>query len=450
MKRNVLILCITLFLIPVVAHADGLDDLSKKVSTGILDFFSGKINVRTAVVRFDNYSDLSGLAAQRYYQVVVSHLESQASLQFTDLMVHVRKERGEFNLTRLDKLNYLIYLKLVRNRDKIGTGVAIFSRTLDKIVYVKYYEELLPAAEIEFIEQTDYGFKSVGFARRIEIEAQKNLLDFKGILTRGGDYWYFFFYPHRIDIYKIENNRFRKFFNFKLNWERPYWPVLNYEGRMALFYQEDTLYLTLGTNFSPNSKIFSYSQNTFREVERLEFVPLRLVRLGDSDYLAGGQYAEAKNYFVEKLLLVPVTAGEIQKEEILLKQVPPFYSLDFSLAVAPTVEGIHLVDTDYNYRFLGSDFEEKVVEPERRGSALAVFKAKWLAVSDYSTGTDKLYFYKIEEGTRQLVYENTIRGEVILISGGSWQSRDGVWVYVKKNQNGRDEYSLQFWSENDG
>lgn len=470
MKKSLLVGSIVLFIISFPGHvgnvcyadnARGTDDLPRKVSDGVLNFFADKANIRAAIVKFENFSDFSDRAAQKFYQVLVSNLESSPSSQMThtDLMVNFVKKRGEFNLNRIDRLNYLIYIKLLNNRDKLGAGVAVFSRVLDKLVYVKYFEENVSTGERGMYEIRDYGFKGTGFSKQMEIDADKNLLDFKTIINPDNPttYRYFFYYPDKIDIFVMENNSFKRYFTYKLDWRRPYFPVLNKEGRLCLFYYDNGLYITVGSNFSPKSRIFRLKDNVWKEIAELNFVPTKLIRLNQNDYLAGGRYDEGKNYFRQTLVLVPFISGELDKSNRLEKRVPFFYSLDFSTVAREDtggmmLESIHLIDTDYNYRFLAGDFEERAVEPERRGSSLAALDGSWLAVSDYSTDVDKdiLYFYKIEEGGKRLVYENPVRGQAVFISPGAWKDRRGFWVYVKKEQENRVEYAeyrLQFWSK---
>lgn len=464
MKKSVLAASICLFFISFLAHvgyAQGVEILARKISDGVLEHFAGKTNIRTAIVKFENFSDLSDLAAQKFYQLLVSNLESSppSQLTHTDLMVNFHKKRGEFNLNRIDKLNYLIYIKLLNNRDKLGAGVAVFSRVLDKLVYIKYVEEKISTGERVLYNVRDYGFKGTGFSMLMDIDADKNLLDFKTVenpdnADNDAAYKYFFYYPDKIDIFVMEDNSFKKFFSYKLDWGRPYFPVLNREGRLCLFYHENGLYVSVGSNFSPNSRIFRLKDNVWKQIAVVDFTPLKLIRINQNDYLAGARYDEGKNFFRELLVLAPFISGELDQTNRLEKRVPVFYSLDFSIAGPKengemVLESVHLIDTGYNYRFMAGDFEERAVEPERRGSSLAALDGLWLAISDYSTreDKDKLYFYKIEEGSKRPVYENPIQGQAIFISAGAWKDHRGFWVYVKEKQGNRDEYRLQFWSK---
>ena len=456
-------------------YAQGLETLAGKVSTGILDYFTakGESNTRFSIIKYENFSGVTDLVAHKFYQQVAARLDGRPQALYNDLMIDFSQKKGEFNLNRIDRLDYLIYLKLIKNLDKVGAGIALFSRSLDKIVYIKYFEEEFSPGESNIYETVDYGFKGLGFSRQIEIDAEKNLLDFKNISNpAGGDereigVQYFFFYPAEIEIFETRDKQFKKIFSIKLEWGRPYYPVMDYEGKLCFFYRagddgSPVLYLTAGSNFSPRSKVLSYKNNQWQEEGVLDFVPIKSIRLNNSEYLAGALYDEGKNYFKEKLVLVPFVAGKLDTENPLEKKVVPFYAVDFSIPSQQSrvgaesgenvenVAGVHLIDSEYNYRFYAGDFQERGPMFERRGSALAALDGQWLALSDYSFSIqkDKLYFYKIQEGSKQAVYENAINGRVIFISAGSWQDRPGFWVYVEEVKNDNPVYRLQFWSKN--
>ncbi len=184
------------------------------------------------------------------------------------------------------------------------------------------------------------------------------------------------------------------------------------------------------------------------------------------NYLAGIRYALGKNYFEGKWILVPILPDTpiSDTEGVLEKQVQSFYASDYAIRPEDSqLMSIHMVDRDYIYRFFSDNFEQATAEKEERGSALCTLDGKWLAISNFSTGTDKLYFYRIESGSRQQVFENSIDGEIEFISDGIWKTAPGFWVKVKLlNRSSSNsalkspsigksetyaEYKLQFWSK---
>jgi hypothetical protein len=447
-----LVFCIIL---PISSFGEGLGELAEKTANSTADYFSDKYNIKAGIIKFENAAGVSDLTAQRFYQLLISKLETAANLNYTDLMINFHQNQGEFNLNRIHPLNHLIYLKLTRNKNRIGAGIAIFSRTLDKIVFIKYLEERFTAEEREIYHTTNFGFKSTGFAIIMEMEVKHQLLDLKSFLDQKGRLRFLFYYPAKIEFFKLTGNQLIKVFSYPLRWGKPYYPVMKYEGKLFVFFQDNQLYAVVGGNFSRTAKILTINQGetgTAAEVDTIDFIPFRRLELNDVQYLAGARYTPGKNYFQNKLMLLPFqfTSGRLLKEKYFVKEIPPFYSLDFSITgTGNSLDSIHIIDRDYRYRFLADNFEELTVEEAERGSALCCLEGQWLAVSDFSHGSDRLYFYTIEKGSRRLVFENKVNGEIIFISDGLWKAAPGFWVYLEqlKPPPTAPEYKLQFWSK---
>lgn len=465
------IVIILLFTCTVNIFGDGLNELAEKAATNISVFFKDKYNINTSIIGFENYSGISDLAAQQFYQLVVAGLEAAgpidsatpeaAKFQYTDLMVNFNKGKGEFNLNRIHQLNYLIYLKLIRNKLGIGLGVSIFSRVTDRLVYVKYIETPFVREEMEFFDTVLYSFKEAGFAKIVELEAKPNLLDLKSYVDSAGNLRFLFLYADKLDMFQMQESRLQKYFSLPLNWSESYYPVLEPEGRLAVFQVEGRLLVTVGCNFSAVSKVLTLKENEWMEIGSVNVVPLCAMRLNERDYIAGVRYALGKNYFMDRLVLAPMEdflGGRVSEEKsnyaFLEKMIPACYALNFSVGAAPgNLESIHLIDRDYKYRLLSDNCEPLTVEANgERGAALAVLDGQWVAMSQYSHENDSLYFYKIEKGSRRLMYQNDIDGEIVFISPGMWQSVSGFWVYVKRASAAPTtpptrDYKLQFWSK---
>lgn len=456
-KYTSLLLFVMCIISPFSSFGEGLGDLAGKTANSILDYFKDQYNIKTGVIKFENAAGVSDLTAQRFYQLLISKLETAANLSFTDLMINFHQNKGEFNLNRIHPLNHLIYLKLTRNKNKIGAGIAIFSRTLDKIVFIKYVEELFTIEEREIYLTTNFGFKNAGFSKIMEMEVKQQLLDLKSFLDQKGRLRFLFYYPGKIEFFHLTGNQLIKVFSYPIRWGKPYYPVMEYEGKLCVFFQENQLYAVVGGNFSRTAKIMTISEGegetgTAVEVDTIDFIPFRRLELNGVQYLAGARYTLGKNYFQNKLMLLPFqfTSGQLVKEKYFVKEISPFYSLDFSIAgSSSTLDSIHIIDRDYRCRFLADNFEELTVEEAERGSALCCLAGQWLAVSDFSHGSDQLYFYSIEKGSRRLVFQNKVNGEIIFISDGLWKAAPGFWVYLEhlKPPPAAPEYKLQFWSK---
>lgn len=443
MKKKIVFPVIFLFFISIF-YSQGLDQLAQKVNKGILDFFRDQYNVRISIIKFENLSGQSDLVAQKFYQLLVSKLESSKEIGFVDLLINFNEKKGQFNLNRANQLNYWIYLKLIKNRTKIGAGFVIFSRSLDRIVCIRYFETSLNAGEKDILITISFGFESLGFYKEIEMEATKNLLDLKTVLNPDGQYSYYFYYPEKVVAYSLTGNLLKKDFSIDLKWGRPFFPVLEYSGRLLIFQVDHSRFLTVGNNFSPKSMLFMKQNGQWQEIDRINFVPLKCIELNKTLYLAGARYEEGKNHFQNRIILLPINSGKFDKSQIFEKQIPTFYSLDFSTRNKELMS-VHMVDRNYYYRFFASDFEERMVEKVKRGSSLSILNDQWLAISDYTTVADKIFFYKVENGSRNLVYETEIPEEVVFISAGAWKTNNGFWIFVKKPLEYGDDYKLQFW-----
>ena len=423
-----------------------LERLSENISGYLNDFFSDHGNVHASIIKFEDFSEFSDLLAQKFYQLVVSKIEAGQRFRFIDMMINFNGNSGEFDLNKTHQLNFFISLKLIRNRDKLGAGVVVFSKTLDRIVGVHYNEVLFNQGELKTLDTVDFGFQSVGFSRIMEMNVQEDLLDVRSVQDPSGDLDHFFYYPDKIVLFKHGQGKMEKVSSVELSWERPYYPALEKEGILSAFRFGDAIYLTAGTNTSPLSKVIKYQDQKWTEYAPIDFIPFKILRVNDQYYLSGSRYQEGKNHFIDKIILSPFDYQTFKTEKQFEKSVPGFYSLAFS-TVENRLISIHLVDTLYSYRLYSDNFEQQTAEIEKRGSALSSLSDEWLAVSDYSRGNDTVYFYKIKNGRRQLVYKNRIEGEIVFISDGQWESFPGFWILVRKLSTSGNQYVLQFWSK---
>ncbi len=429
---------------------EGIDRLAGTIADAVGESLKDAFQKKASIIRFENFSELTDQSAVKFYQIVVSRLERQTGVQFIDLMINFNNGQGEFNESAAGDISYPIYLKLIRNMDKIGVGAVVFSRIQDRIIALKYTEETVPKGEREILDVQQYGFMELGFARVIEIDAEPQLLDFRTITDLQGEERFYFLYPDKIEVFGIIQNRLTKLLSVDLDWERPYYPAIKPEGKLFVAYHNNEGYLAVGTNFAPLSKMFRFEELQWQELDGTDFTPIRLVDINQETYFLGARYEMGKNYFQDKIVLAPFADGKVQTQRQYEKQISFHYSIDFSTR-DNQLNSVHLVDLDYNYRFLGADFEIATTDVARRGSSLAALDGQWIAVSAYTEapGSDKLFFYKIDNSARQLVYEKSVDGSARFLTNGTWKSMEGFWVYLEKPMPYRSEYKLQFWQKNE-
>ena len=441
-------ICSLLFLIAISGNAAAQQGAEGLVADGagyLGSFFKDKFDIRVAIVRFENKSELSDLAMQKLYQMLISRLESEKNIRVADLLVNFANGRGEFNLSQAGDLDYLIDLKLVQNKSRTGLGLSVFSRLQDRIVTLKYFEKSLSRGEMEFLNTQDFPFSELGFSKLLEFESKEDLMDIQSIAADGGQTQYFFYYPDEIVIYLARETRLEKLAQFKLQWTRPVHPVLHHEGKLLLFRSGPSLLLTAGNNFSPYSQVLAFRDGRWQEVQKLNFVPFRYIVLNQNPYLVGARFEEGRNFFKDKVYFLPFN-DPAEKASAYEKKTYPAMAVDFSTQEGQ-LQAVHLIDRSYNYHLFSAEFEEKSPLPEKKGASLAVLGGEWLAVSDHTRGSDQLFFYDIRDGGQRPVYTARISGEVQFIAAGSWQSAKGFWAGVRQRADGLERLLVQFWGK---
>lgn len=447
--RKICLLTAILILLFQALPAQGIESLAQSAAGFLSTFFKDKFDSRAAVVQIDNLSDLSDLAIQKAYQLIFAQLEGEKNLQFLDLLIDFTENKGNFNLNKADQLNYLVYLKFIRNRSKIGLGIVVFSKRVDRMVGFKYVEQEVSGGEKEMLNTRQFGFSELGFAKKTELDVKTNLLDIQEIQGADGRFEYFFFYPDEIIGYELQNQHLNKHSSIKLQWPRPFYPTQECEGKLLLFADGPTHFMTAGGNFTAEAKLFQFQNAAWRETDHIPFVPLKLLQINGQTFLAGGQYESGRNSFGGKVLFMPLGKNSLDKGNAYEKKVPAFYSIDFSLA-GQQLQTVHLIDLDYQYHFLSADFNEIAVPMARKGASLAVLNDEWLAMSDYSQMNDRLFFFDIRNGGQKPIYENKIEGEIVFLRAGIWLGQRGFWVNIRTMTNGYARFVLQFWGKSNG
>jgi hypothetical protein len=436
--------------LPPPVASSGSDALAQAVADHVRAYSRDKFELSFAVSRIENASPLPDAAVQKIYQLIAARLETETSFSFRDSLLSFSNGRGEFNPRTLDDVNHLIYLRLVQNLNKTGIGVVIYSKRQDTVVSVRYAETEIPAGERNLLVKSDFGFSGLGFAKLAEWQPPAGLLDVCAVPSAGGPPMLLLLYPAEIEVRQLRDDRLEKSSTLKLNWGRPFYPVLHPEGRMALRQQGGTLLLAAGGNFSNASKIFRFSDGKWTETDHVDFVAQAWLTINAAPYLAGARYQTGQNTFQGRIFLLPVAAdgGTTDKASLYEKSVPPFLALDVN-APGGRLESLHLIDLGYVYHQYSSEFAERLADPmlRRSGSALAVIPGQWLATSDYSSGADRLFLTGIGDGGWRPTYDQPIDGEIVFIRDGSWQGTPGFWVYVRRSRDTYDEYPLQFWGK---
>jgi len=424
--------------------AQGLDRLAGQTADSILEAAAGGATADVTIIRLENHSFLSDAEVQRLYNTIAARLEASAAIRFHDSLLSLQDGRGQFNQTPQQTATFLVAITLVTNRTRIGVGSAVFSRRLERLTAFKYWEAEVGKPELLALRALDGSFAQAGFSLQHEVEVRDQLLDIAGDQEAGGENRYYCLYPDEVEIFTVEEKAMRHVMALPLAWSRPFYPTQVPEGRIFVLRQGNELYLAVGTNSSPNSRIMNRKGANWEAVRDIPFVPFALLTINRTPFLVGAPYAPGKNFFTGRMCFLPWPATPDTTATSYEKVFPPFYAADFT-SKDGVFQSVHLVGTDYLLHFYEADFSERPPAPDRQGGALAVCQDSWLALSAYTHGEDHLQIAALNGGGRRFLYSTSLPGEIGFIRAGTWEQRPGFWVLLNVHRDGATRSTLQFW-----
>ncbi len=426
-----------------------LEKTVENLSGSVSSFLQDKRNPTLSVVSLKNATNLSDNAVQKIYQLIVFRIESNPKIKFKDSMLSFVDGIGKFKINRNRGLRYLMSLNIIRNKSKIGIGLTLYSVNLDKMVFTKYLEWDAIQGEIKFLNIQENKFNDFGFEKIIEIGSKKGLLDMKTRINEKGDLLYHFYYYDRIQIFKKENNVLQKKNVIELVLDKGYSPAIEPEGKLFFFNHDGNKFMVLGNNYSSKSSVFSLTDNVWKLYSKIDFIPFEIFKRNGERYFIGGKYEYGKNYFKNKLILKSINGVINNSNDEYFKSIKKFYSISF-LKEGDKINSMYTIDTNYNFINYGSNFEVLGDDKGGNGFALSNLDNKWIIKTAFSTGKDKLRFFKINEIEANPKYEKNVEGEILFVNEGKWNDNVGVWIYLKTKIHSYFNYKLQFWSKKNG
>ncbi len=448
-KKWVVLFLILIFYISINVYSQNkdLNFIIEKLSNNVITFLKSNRQPSLSIISLKNSTQLTDDAIQKLYQFIVYRLELSQNIKFKDSMLSFVNGRGKFNLKRTRGIRFLMTLAFIRNKSKIGIGITLYSVNLDKLVFSKYLEWSPPSGEIDFLNIEEKKFADFGFDRIIEIDAKKNLLDLKTIIKNGENLFYFYYFDH-IDIFRKNNSVLTKKSVIKLNLDKNSLPVIKREGQLLFFNHHEKDYMVIGNNTSENSQIYIYTDNEWKYLMHIDFLPFETFFSNNKMYFIGGRYDLGKNYFENKLIMKSINGTLNNSEQGYYKTINKFYSISF-LKEGDKINSMYTVDLNYNFTNYGANFEIKSKDTYKSGYAFALSENIWIIKTAFTSEKDSLSFYKINEIEKKPKYIKHIKGEILLISNGNWNNKKGIWIYFKKKMNNYFVYKLQFWSKNE-
>lgn len=426
-------------------NAQGIQSLSEKINGNIDAFFKNKNQIKYSIIRFESSSNLSDLELQRFYHLIITPLERSGNRQFRDLSTGFNNGKGNFDLNRINEINHFISIKLINNMGKIGAGIIIYNRNVNRIVSVKYYEESIKNREVELLGIKDPGLSSREYSKVYDIRVNSNLLNVASSNIQGTEY-VFFLLNDRIDTYTLTENSILKIKSNKIEWGRPYFPSILNEGNLFLFEENSDIYLVAGSNFSRYSHIFNLNNNILKNIAKFDFSVADIFMINGIRYIAGFNYSFGKNFYKGKLYLKQFNSVNFNAGETFIKNLPDFYSAAF-FKEGEEFRSLFLIDLNYNMRIFSDTINETPGSDSKFGYTHAISEDV-IAISSYTQNNDRLKMIKIGNDLTTPIFNNEISGKIRLIKKGVAEGKPGFWIIVENYNKGFKNLKLQFWRKN--
>ena len=428
-----------------LVSSQGIQSLSEKINGNIENFFSNKHQVKYSIIRFESSSNLSDLELQRFYHLIITPLERSENAQFRDFSTGFNNGKGNFDLNRINEINHFISIKLINNMGKLGAGIVIYNRNVNRIVSIKYYEESISKAEVELLGIKDPGLSSGEYSKVYDIRVNHNLLNVASYNIKGTEY-IFFLLNDRIDIYTLTENSLLKLKSVKIEWGRPYFPSIHNEGNLFLFEENDDVYLIAGSNFSRYSYIFNLKDNKLKKIAKFDFSVADVFMINGVRYIAGFNFSFGKNFYKGKLFLKQFNFVNFNAGETFIKNLPDFYSAAF-FKDRGEFRSLFLIDLNYKMRIFSDTINETSGSDSKFGYTHAISEDV-IAISSYTDNNDRLKMMKIGNDINTPLFNKEIKGKIKLIKEGIVEEKHGFWVIVEKSNKGFKNLKLQFWRKN--
>ncbi|MCK5003698.1 MAG: hypothetical protein KAS21_01325 [Candidatus Aminicenantes bacterium] len=419
--------------------------MSEKISGNIENFFSGKNQIKYSIIRFESSSNLSDLELQRFYHMIITPIERSENEQFRDLSTGFNNGKGNFDLNRINEINHFISIKLINNMGKLGAGIIIYNRNVNRIVSVKYYEEPIKKREVELLRIKDPGLSSREYSKLYDIRVSHNLLNVASCNIKGTEY-VFFLLNDRIDVYTLTENSILKLKSNEVEWGRPHFPSIQNEGNLFLFEENDDIFLIVGSNFSRYSYIFNLKDNELKRIAKFDFSVADVFIINGVRYIAGFNFSFGKNFYKGKLFLKQFNSVNFNAGETYIKNLPDFYSAAF-YKDRGEFRSLYLIDLNYNMRIFSDTINETPGSDSKFGYTHAISEDV-IAISSYTENNDRLKMMKIGNDINTPIFNKEIKGKIRLIEKGIVEGKHGFWIIVEKSNKGFKNLKLQFWRKN--
>lgn len=404
-----------------------------------------------AVVEFCNYSFLSDVQVQTFYQILAMKLEQSGKVNYRDLLVDFSAGKGRFNLSDLNRIRYGLFLVMYDTPKGLAFSAAVRLLESSKLLGLVYQSETISVDEMWAVSQLASASPTAALllqrqeSYRIDNTVFCLIQDLDSSTTKD----LYALTPDQLIVWQAMMPNQGQGRKIPLKWPFPKTPSIQNEGRMSFIKVGPNRYLTVGSNFSTQSLVMRITPQEAVPVASLPFVPLWTAQLGGEPYLVGCRFVPGANRYDGSLQLLNLSAwtSESASPKTAQKRMDSFY--DMTVLNRPQqLNALFWVDENNRLNMADAQWNP-LLSPERMpasGANAVCVAGRWLLTSGSDELNDTLQIYGISDGGLLPIGSQTLEGRIHSMSEGLLEGKPGAWVLrFLDDAYGRRTSWLDFW-----
>lgn len=453
MLKKIMVIALLGFFWPIFPQS-ALERLTTQAVDDIVPLLQSP-NPVVAAVEFSNYSFLSDLEAQTFYQLLSVKLERSGKLIYRDLMVDLTAGRGKFNFSDLSRIRYGLQLVLLNHPRGLSFSAAVRLVESSELLGVVYRtEEISPtelwavtllgdtSAPAELILKKTDSFRIDNSVFHVAQDTAEN---------PGKNDLYALTPEHLIVWHGMSPNQ-NSGEKIPIKWFPPRTPSIQNEGKITFFSADGERFMAIGANFAPGGMVVKTVNQGELTVKKVPFVPVAASVIGDVPCLIGSRYVPGTNIFdglIQFMSLASLKTDGKENAGVARKQMTPLFDMALVKREDGRIRSFFAVDE--KYRLVMSDAEWNALldlsaEHPTCGANMTLVNGKWLVTSAAENKNDALKLYFVGDGGLRYVGDQMLEGRIHSMSEGRYSGNTGLWVLRHtSDQFGLRTTWLDFW-----
>lgn len=394
-------------------------------------------NPVAATLEYRNYSFLSDLQAQTFYQLLSVKLEQSGKLRYRDLMVDLVDGKGQFNYSDLSRIRYGLHLVLLNHPRGIAFAASVRTAERSELLGLVFRSAAIDPAELWSVSLLGDGPASGRLVMnrtetfRVDHSIFHVAQDVEGTDGRNDLYA---LTPEHLIVWRGGGPSQGPGEKIPLSWSSPRTPSIRNEGKIVFLKAQGERFLALGANFSPGGLVFRGISQGLSAAQTVSFVPFAAAVVGDEPCWIGCRYLPGTNLFDGVIQFAPTAPWDAQKKEgapAARRKMDPFLDMAFLKREDGRIASVFSVDEAYRLGMHDAEWNPLVGlggEAPSCGASMALVQGRWLVTSAAQRKNDALSLYFIADGGLRHVGRQELEGMIHSMREGIFNGEPGVWV----------------------